>query len=49
MTGATLSLAFETNADARPRAAQPLTTDELIDKVKRDFGATEVEVDEEES
>ena len=49
LTGATLSLAFETNADARPRAAQPLTTDELIDKVKRDFGATEVEVDEEES
>src|SRR5436190_9089890 len=49
LTGATLSIAFETNADARPRAAQPLTTDELIDKVKRDFGATEVEAGEEES
>jgi len=43
LTGATLQIAFEVNSDARPREAQKLSTDELIEKVKRDFGATELE------
>jgi hypothetical protein len=42
LTGSSPALAFETSQDAVP--AQPrLTTDELIESVKRDFEATEVE------
>ena len=42
LTGATLTVAFATS-DAMPaRDEQTLSTDELIETVKRDFGAVEV-------
>jgi DNA polymerase-3 subunit gamma/tau len=43
LTGATLVIALETSEKAAPPAQRTLTTDELIETVKRDFGAVEVE------
>ncbi|MFL5895132.1 MAG: DNA polymerase III subunit gamma/tau [Thermoleophilaceae bacterium] len=43
LTGASVAIAFETNGDAAPPEPKPLSTDELIESVKRDFAATEVE------
>jgi hypothetical protein len=43
LTGATLSIALETSEQAQPAAQRTLTTDELIESVKRDFGAVEVD------
>jgi hypothetical protein len=45
LTGATLAIALETSEHAKPPEQKTLSTDELIESVKRDFGA--VEVDEE--
>jgi DNA polymerase-3 subunit gamma/tau len=42
LTGATLTITFGTAEAARP-AQRALTTDELIETVKRDFGAVEVD------
>ena len=42
LTGASLTVVFEANSDARSREPQKLTTEELIEKVKRDFAATEL-------
>jgi hypothetical protein len=42
LTGATLAIALETSERAKPAAQRTLSTDELIESVKRDFGATEV-------
>jgi DNA polymerase-3 subunit gamma/tau len=42
LTGATLVIALETSEDARPPEQRTLSTDELIETVKRDFGAVEV-------
>jgi DNA polymerase-3 subunit gamma/tau len=47
ITGASLAVAFELNSDAAPPDPPKLTTDELIESVKRDFGATEVHPDDE--
>jgi DNA polymerase III subunit gamma/tau len=43
LTGATLVIALETSAQAAPPEQKKLTTDELIESVKRDFGAVEVQ------
>jgi DNA polymerase-3 subunit gamma/tau len=43
LTGATFAIALETSDEAAPPQAKTLTTDELIETVKRDFGAVEVE------
>jgi DNA polymerase-3 subunit gamma/tau len=43
LTGATLVIALETSEKAAAPAQRTLTTDELIETVKRDFGAVEVE------
>ncbi|HEX6711841.1 MAG TPA: DNA polymerase III subunit gamma/tau [Thermoleophilaceae bacterium] len=43
LTGANLVIALETSEQAAPPEQKTLTTDELIDSVKRDFGAVEVE------
>ncbi|HEX4720121.1 MAG TPA: DNA polymerase III subunit gamma/tau [Thermoleophilaceae bacterium] len=43
LTGATLVIALETSQHAAPLEQKTLTTDELIDSVKRDFGAVEVQ------
>jgi DNA polymerase III subunit gamma/tau len=43
LTGATFVIALETSDEAAPPEAKTLTTDELIETVKRDFGAVEVE------
>jgi DNA polymerase-3 subunit gamma/tau len=43
LTGATLVIALERNQNAAPPEQKTLTTDELIETVKRDFGAVEVE------
>jgi DNA polymerase-3 subunit gamma/tau len=48
LTGASLVVAFEVNDNAAPPEPKRLSTDELIESVKRDFGATEVEVADEE-
>ena len=45
LTGATFVIALETSEHAAPAEQRTLSTDELIESVKRDFGA--VEVDEE--
>jgi DNA polymerase-3 subunit gamma/tau len=42
LTGATLVIALETSEDAKPPEQRTLSTDELIETVKRDFGAVEV-------
>jgi DNA polymerase-3 subunit gamma/tau len=43
LTGATLVIALETSDEAAPPEQKNLTTDELIESVKRDFGAVEVQ------
>src|SRR4051794_1507903 len=43
LTGATVAVALETSEHAKPAEQRTLTTDELIESVKRDFGAVEVE------
>jgi DNA polymerase III subunit gamma/tau len=43
LTGATLAIALETSEQAVPPAQRTLSTDELIESVKRDFGAVEVQ------
>jgi hypothetical protein len=43
LTGATLAIALETSDKAKPPEQRTLTTDELIESVKRDFGAVEVD------
>jgi len=43
LTGATLVIALETSDQAAPPEQKKLTTDELIESVKRDFGAVEVQ------
>ncbi len=43
LTGATLVIALETSEQAAPAEQRTLTTDELIESVKRDFGAVEVD------
>jgi DNA polymerase III subunit gamma/tau len=43
LTGATLVIACETSDEAVPPPARKLTTDELIESVKRDFAATELD------
>jgi hypothetical protein len=43
LTGATLVIALETSEHAAPLERKTLTTDELIESVKRDFGAVEVQ------
>jgi hypothetical protein len=43
LTGATLVIALETSEQAKPSEQKTLSTDELIESVKRDFGAVEVE------
>ncbi|HYZ30364.1 MAG TPA: hypothetical protein VE570_14980, partial [Thermoleophilaceae bacterium] len=43
LTGATLAIALETSEDAPAPEQRTLTTDELIETVKREFGAVEVE------
>jgi DNA polymerase-3 subunit gamma/tau len=43
LTGATLTVALETSEHAQPAEQRTLTTDELIESVKRDFGAVEVD------
>jgi DNA polymerase III subunit gamma/tau len=43
LTGATFVIALETSEEAAPPEAKTLTTDELIETVKRDFGAVEVD------
>ena len=40
-------IVFEANSDARSREPQKLTTEELIEQVKRDFAATELAPDDE--
>jgi DNA polymerase-3 subunit gamma/tau len=42
LTGVTLVIAFEVNGDAAPPEPKRLSTDELVESVKRDFAATEV-------
>jgi DNA polymerase-3 subunit gamma/tau len=43
LTGVTLVIALETSEEAAVRTQRTLTTDELIESVKRDFGAVEVQ------
>src|SRR5690349_10758911 len=43
LTGATLAIALETSEETAAPAQRTLSTDELIESVKRDFGAVEVE------
>jgi DNA polymerase-3 subunit gamma/tau len=43
LTGATLVIACETSEEAVPLPARKLSTDELIESVKRDFAATELD------
>ena len=43
LTGATLVIALETSEQAAPPEQQSLSTDELVESVKRDFGAVEVQ------
>ncbi|HEX4733559.1 MAG TPA: DNA polymerase III subunit gamma/tau [Thermoleophilaceae bacterium] len=43
LTGATLAIALETSEEAAAPARRTLSTDELIESVKRDFGAVELE------
>src|SRR4051812_10401378 len=43
LTGATLVIALETSEHAARAERKPLSTDELIESVKRDFGAVEVQ------
>jgi DNA polymerase-3 subunit gamma/tau len=43
LTGATLVIALETSEQANPPEQQALSTDELIESVKRDFGAVELD------
>jgi DNA polymerase-3 subunit gamma/tau len=43
LTGATLAIALETSEHAKAPEQRTLTTDELIESVKRDFGAVEVD------
>jgi hypothetical protein len=42
LTGASLVIGFEVNGDAAPPEPKRLSTDELVESVKRDFAATEV-------
>jgi hypothetical protein len=42
LTGATLAIALETSEHAAPPEQRTLSTDELIETVKRDFGAVEL-------
>ena len=49
LTGATLQISLETSDHARPMEQPTLSTDELIAKVKTDFGAVEVDHTENES
>jgi DNA polymerase-3 subunit gamma/tau len=49
LTGATLTIVLETSEHAAPAGQRTLTTDELIESVKRDFGAVEVEPSHNES
>jgi DNA polymerase III subunit gamma/tau len=42
LTGATLAIALETSEHAAPPEQRTLSTDELIENVKRDFGAVEL-------
>jgi DNA polymerase-3 subunit gamma/tau len=42
LTGATLAVALETSEHAAPPEQRTLSTDELIETVKRDFGAVEL-------
>ncbi|MFL5840566.1 MAG: DNA polymerase III subunit gamma/tau [Thermoleophilaceae bacterium] len=48
LTGATLVIACETSDEAVPPPARKLTTDELIESVKRDFAATELDASDSE-
>jgi hypothetical protein len=43
LTGATLVISCETSEEAAPVQARKITTDELIESVKRDFAATELD------
>src|SRR4051812_36976666 len=43
LTGATLVIALETSEHAAPPEQKTLTTDELIERVKNDFGAVDVQ------
>jgi hypothetical protein len=43
LTGATLTVVLETSEHAEPPQQRTLSTDELIETVKRDFGAVEVD------
>jgi DNA polymerase-3 subunit gamma/tau len=43
LTGATLTIVLETSEHAEPPQQRTLSTDELIETVKRDFGAVEVD------
>jgi DNA polymerase-3 subunit gamma/tau len=47
LTGGSLSVAFELSSDAAPPHAQALSMDELIESVKREFGATELHHEDE--
>jgi DNA polymerase-3 subunit gamma/tau len=47
LTGVSLAVAFEVNGDAAAPEPKALSTDELIETVKRDFAATEVHPEEE--
>jgi hypothetical protein len=46
LTGATLVIACETSEEAVPPPARKLSTDELVESVKRDFAATELDPSE---
>jgi DNA polymerase-3 subunit gamma/tau len=46
LTGATVAVALETTENMAPPEEKTLSTDELIESVKRDFGAVEVEASE---
>jgi DNA polymerase-3 subunit gamma/tau len=43
LTGARLAIAFETSENVAPPQEKKLSTDELIESVKRDFAATELD------
>src|SRR4051794_1100798 len=43
LTGATVTVALETVQEIAPAQARTLTADELVESVKRDFGAVEVD------
>jgi hypothetical protein len=43
LTGATFAIALETSEHAAPPEQKTLSTDELIETVKRDFGAVELD------